>query len=203
MIAGMLPAGLTLNTGNGAVSGTPMASGSFSVQVKDAIGAVASTSCPITIALAGPLSLTCPTANSFQVGVAVNSPAIAVGGGTAPYTFSLVSGTFPAGLTLNTSTGAITGTPSATGSFTIQVRDANGVAAAVTCPFTVIPAASLTITNTSLPQGTSGAPYSFQPLTSGGALPFTWTITGLPRGFHLQPLHRPVQRVLQAPAHTR
>ncbi len=56
----------------------------------------------------------------------MNNPAMTVGGGTAPYTFSLASGTLPAGLTLNTSTGAITGTPSATGTFTIQVKDASG-----------------------------------------------------------------------------
>ena len=180
-IVGILPAGLTLNTTNGAVSGTPTASGSFSVQVKDASGFVAAVNCPITIT--GPPSLTCPASNSFQVGVAVNSPAMTIGGGTAPYTFSLASGTLPAGLTLNTSTGAITGTPSATRTFTIQVKDVNGVAAAVTCPFTIGPAASLTITTTSLPQGTSGTPYSFQPLTSGGTLPFVWTITGLPRNF--------------------
>ena len=48
-----------------------------------------------------------------------------VNGGTSPYTFSVV-GTLPTGLTLNTTTGAITGTPTASGTFTIQVKDANG-----------------------------------------------------------------------------
>ncbi len=55
--------------------------------------------------------------------------------------------------------------------------------AAVTCPFTVGPATGLTITTISLPPGIPGTPYSFQPLTSGGTLPFVWAITGLPRGF--------------------
>jgi hypothetical protein len=182
-ISGTLPMGLTLNTSNGAVSGTPTSSGSFSVQVKDSFGMVAASSCSINIATPSPVSLTCPASSSFQVGVAVNSPAMTVSGGTVPYTFSLASGTLPAGLNLNTSTGAITGTPIASGTFTIQVKDAHGVAATVSCPFTVAPAATLTITTTSLPQGPSGATYSFQPLTSGGTLPFTWTITGLPRGF--------------------
>jgi hypothetical protein len=180
-IIGTLPSGLTLNASSGAASGTPMASGSFSVQVKDATGVAATVSCPITIT--GPPSLTCPSSNSFHVGTPVNSPAPPIGGGTAPYTFSLASGTLPSGLSLNTSTGAITGTPTATGAFTLQVKDTNGIAAAATCPFTVGPAANLTITSASLPQGTVGAPYSFQPLTSGGTLPFVWTITGLPRSF--------------------
>ena len=95
---------------------------------------VAVTTCPFTIASA-PM-LTCPAVSSGEVGVALNSPVMTVNGGTAPYTFS-VSGTLPSGLTLNTTTGAITGTPTASGSFTILVKDAKGVAAVTTCPFTI------------------------------------------------------------------
>ena len=46
--------------------------------------------------------------------------------GVAPYTFSVVSGAFPAGLTMN-SAGSVTGTPTTAGSFTppvIQVQSA-------------------------------------------------------------------------------
>ena len=74
---------------------------------------------------------------SGEVGVAFNSGAMTVTGGTAPYTFSVV-GTLPAGLTLNTSTGAVTGTPTASGSFSIKVTDKNGVAATGTCAITII-----------------------------------------------------------------
>jgi hypothetical protein len=51
---------------------------------------------------------------------------MAAGGGTTPYTWSVASGSLPPGLTLNTSSGAINGTPSAAGtfSFTVQVADA-------------------------------------------------------------------------------
>jgi hypothetical protein len=86
-----------------------------------------------------PPSLTCSAVSSGVVGVAFNSPAPTVTGGTPPYTFSVVGGlaNLPAGLTLNTSTGAITGTPTATGTFTIQVTDSTGLVAATTCPFTI------------------------------------------------------------------
>jgi hypothetical protein len=178
LATGTLPHGLTMSATTGAISGTPTASGTFTLQVKDANGIVATGTCPFTI-VTGP-SLTCPANSSFTKGSPVTSPAMSVSGGVSPYTFSVV-GTLPAGLTVSTATGAITGTPTANGTFTIQVKDANGVVGVPTCPFTV-GANTLAITTTSLPAGAPAVGYSFQPLTSGGTQPFTWTISGLPRG---------------------
>jgi hypothetical protein len=184
-IIGMLPTGLTLNTGTGAVTGTPQASGSFSIRVTDSKSVVATTTCPITIG-SGVITLACPSANSFQAGVSVNSPAIGVSGAVSPLTFSVASGAIPSGLNLNASTGALTGTPSTAGSFTLQVKDANGTVAATTCPFTVT-SSVLAITSTSLPSASLGSAYSFQPQTTGGKQPFVWTMSGLPRSFSYNP----------------
>jgi YVTN family beta-propeller protein len=100
---------------------------------------------PVTVTIPPP-SLNCISTYSSEVGVPFNSPAIAVTGGTQPYTFSVATGSLPAGLTLNTSTGAITGTPTATGAFTIQATDSTGLVIANTCSFqinlTVISSAS-------------------------------------------------------------
>ena len=60
-----------------------------------------------------------------------------VTGGVGPYTFSVASGAIPAGLSLNASTGAVTGTATAAGTFTLQVKDANNKVATGTCPFTI------------------------------------------------------------------
>ena len=62
------------------------------------------------------------------VGIAY-SETITAQGGTAPYTFSVTAGSLPGGTSLNASTGAISGTPSAaaTYSFTIGVTDANAL----------------------------------------------------------------------------
>lgn len=58
-------------------------------------------------------------------------------GGTAPYTFAISA--LPAGLSLNTSTGVISGTPSAVGStaYTATVTDANGLTATMSGTATI------------------------------------------------------------------
>ena len=68
---------------------------------------------------------------------------LAATGGTPPYTWSIVGGSLPPGLTLTPSSGAITGTPTAIGnfSFTAQVTDSSGP------PQTATKALNLSITN--------------------------------------------------------
>jgi hypothetical protein len=77
-----------------------------------------------------PLSLSCTLPATAQVGVAY-SGSCSASNGTAPYTYSITSGALPAGLTLNTSTGAITGTPTTQGansSFTVTATDSESPA---------------------------------------------------------------------------
>jgi hypothetical protein len=183
---GTLPAGLTLNATTGAITGTPTAAGTFTIKVTDAKGVVATGTCPFTI-VAAP-SVVCSTANSGYVGVAFNSPAMTVSGGTPPYTFVVATGTLPAGLTLNASTGAITGTPTTAGTFTLKVTDKNGVVATGTCPFTIIAAPPLAIL---CPTGAGqvGTAYSSNPPVSGGVGPYTYSLAAgaLPTGLTLNP----------------
>ena len=183
-IVGTLPAGLTLNTSTGAIAGTPTAAGSFSIQVTDALGAVATGTCPITI-IAGPQVTCSATGMTGEVGAAFNSAAIAVTGGTSPYTFSIV-GTLPAGLTLNTSTGAVTGTPTVSGTFSIQVKDANGVWGNATCPITIIGGPQVTCSATGT-TGEVGAAFSSGAISvTGGTSSYTFSIVGtLPAGLTL------------------
>lgn len=136
LAAGSLPAGLSLNGVTGAITGTPTTAGTSSgigLQVQDGAGATA-TLPSFSIVVASnvqPLTISGTPATTGQVGSAYNFTPTAAGG-VAPRTFALIAGTLPAGLSFNTSTGAITGTPTTTGTATglsIQVTDSVGTAA--------------------------------------------------------------------------
>lgn len=88
-----------------------------------------------------PLSLACPVNNAGAVGVAFSSTLIA-SGGTAPYTYAITGGALPPGLTLNTSTGVISGIPTASGAYpyTAQVTDSLDATAEATCSILIVKA---------------------------------------------------------------
>ena len=127
IIAGSLPPGLHLNNTTGAITGTPTGAGvsNFTVQVSDAeVPAVtAALALSITIVPAVPLQI---TTNSLADGIAGSyySAQLMAIGGVYPYTWSII-GNLPSGLTLNPSTGMVSGTPMLVGNttFTAVVND--------------------------------------------------------------------------------
>ena len=185
---GSLPAGLSLSGGTGAISGTPTASGTpkFTVQVTDAKGVIATKQFSITIA-AG-LIITTPPGLPDAAGGVAYSVTISAAGGSPPYTWSISNGSLPGGMTLNSATGVLSGTPASSGNFqfTVQVTDTTSVSAGKQFTLNVTQPLSFTTAPT-LPAGAPATPYTTALSATGGTLPYTWTITGgaLPNGLGL------------------
>src|SRR4029079_17529833 len=95
-------------------------------------------------------------------------------GGTAPVAWSIAAGALPAGLSLNGTTGVISGTPVGIGpaNFTIRATDTAGATATHAFGITISPG-MLIVTN-ALPGGTKDAPYSQQFKVTGGTPPLTY-----------------------------
>jgi len=119
------------------------------------------------------------------------SQALAASGGTGPYTWTVASGTPPAGLNLSPQ-GVLSGRPTSSGSttFTVRVTDSRQQTATQTYTITVnAPVPTLAITTASLPTGTVGTAYPSTTLTAtGGTPPYRqWAVTSgsLPPGIVL------------------
>jgi len=124
-----------------------------------------------------PLSInTCCTTLGGTVGQA-DSKLFYLIGGAAPYTWSLASGQFPPGLTLQTfsdprdANDELAGTPTTAGTyhFTMRLTDYNGQQATQQFTFTID--SPLQISTTPLATGTVGVPYSRDLIAQGGAPP--------------------------------
>ncbi|MCA8915435.1 MAG: putative Ig domain-containing protein [Planctomycetes bacterium] len=141
----------------------------------------------------GTLTITTTTLSNGQVGVAYNDPITATASSApGPYTWSLSSGTLPGGLTLDTAavglTSSLSGNPTTPGTFNFTVQITNG-SATDTQSYQVDITASgvLTITTTTLADGTVGTIYSANITAVGGTGTHTWSVSAgtLPAGLSL------------------
>jgi len=115
------------------------------------------------------------------------SATLAATGGTLPYTWSLNNGSLPTGLTLNSTSGLVSGVPTATAAamaLTFTVTDAASSAQTNSANLTLTIAKGMSITTTSLPNGQVGSAYTTTLSATGGTAPVSWSLSGgtLPAG---------------------
>jgi hypothetical protein len=182
--SGALPADLSLNASTGAITGTPKASDAgtfnFTVMVVDAYGDTA-TSGSLSITITAPTITFTPSLPAGTVGTAYTG-SVAATGPVGASTYTVASGSLSADLSLNSSTGAITGTPKAsdagTVTFTIKVVDAYGdTATSGSLSIAIAAATAISFTGSVPATGTYNVAFTGSAAASGGAGALTYSIS--------------------------
>jgi len=171
--SGALPTGLSLDSATGAITGTPTVAGSYTCTVTATNGTrSADAALSYSVASSGPGTLNYTTPVTYLTGTAIAGNLPRPTGGL-PTSYAVTSGTLPAGLTLDPGTGAISGTPTTAGSYSVTITGTNGTSTSETVAITVnaAPTASLTSNPSVVPVGQAS---SLTAILTGG----TGVITG-------------------------
>jgi len=186
---GTLPPGLTFGS-DGTIVGTPTQTGNFAFSVTATDSAqqpMSSAPLATQISIANPEPLTLnptPAPPAGIVGTAYGPFAFSTGGGFQPLNWSITAGSLPPGLTLGSSDGSLSGTPTTAAdspySFTVTVTDSAHSPASQALPFVIAVTMPLppVINVQEAPTGTVGVAYTPYAFTAGnGELPLAWSET--------------------------
>lgn len=142
-----LPVGLDIDEASGEIFGNPTAVGTslVLVTVQEAGGVISTVSLSIDVVAAGaggggggggPLSISYQSdilANSWCVGETITPIDVSVSGGVAPYTYAFATSAVP-GLSVNPSSGQITGAPTVAGVYSVAIRVTDSASAVADTP---------------------------------------------------------------------
>lgn len=170
-----LPPGLTLNTATGVISGTPTSPGTFNATITASNSAGSDTDpLVITIGLGAP---------------AITSAATAGGGIGVPFSYQITATNnptsfgatgLPPGLSVNASTGLVSGTPSVSGTFNATISATNATATATQALTITLGLGVPVVTSGTTASGGTGAPFLYQITATN--VPTSYGATGLPAG---------------------
>jgi sugar lactone lactonase YvrE len=181
-ISPALPAGLSLSSTTGAITGAPSvtsAAMSYTVTVTDANGATAQANFSLTVntAVTATQAVAMTSLKVHQLATAFTP--VTGGGGTGLLGYS-VSPSLPAGLSVDSTTGTISGTPTVTQAatpYTVTVADANGATATASFSLAVTTTTSSVAVTTSVNPSNYGQSVTFTAAVSGAGAAPTGTVT--------------------------
>ena len=154
---GSQPPGRNIKKTKGVISGTPTATGTFNftIQVLDNGNSKSATQ-PFTITINNDPEISTTSLESWTLNVAGYNQTVAATGGTGALAWTLQAGdSLPTGLSLNAATGAITGKPTASGTYVFHIVVTDSIGDTATKMYSV----------------TIAAPLSISPNAFGGAVP--------------------------------
>ena len=134
------------------------------------------------------MSITPSNLDEATEGAPYSKP-LSVTGGKEPYSWAVTSGQLPEGLTLDPTSGLISGTPTTSGGGTFEVTVKDKLGSTETEKYSLTVTGALTIKPATLSDATEGTPYQETLTAEGGEEPYTWTVTEgtLPEGLSLDP----------------
>ncbi len=192
---GLLPAGVTLNTSSGVISGIPAANtaGSYTVTITatDSANIPVTGTYTYTIVVAGGLYMTYTGTSPINVisgSAHANITTVTATGGTYPYAYAITTpASLPVGMTINPATGAI-GTTSATpaGTYNIIVQATDSAQLTGSASFTIV--VGLNLTHGSIVSGSVASPVPIVTMSSTGQTgTILWGLTAPPTGVSINP----------------
>ncbi len=197
VVNGTLPPGLSINSGNADVSGTPTTAGvyRFWLQVRDIPSSQGGAYWCVNDEKASQWEFEITVLTGLQI--QQRQSTLTPGQVTVPYslqfsasggtpTWSVSSGSLPAGLTINSSNGLLSGTPTAAGNYSFQVTATSGSSTDTqTYQLSVVDALKVSTPAARPTAAEVGLPFQFALQATGGRAPYKWSATGLPAGLTL------------------
>jgi hypothetical protein len=187
-----LPLGLSLNASTGAITGSPTIAGSYTttVTVNDGTSA-SSVNFDWTIGATGKniVTVTNPGAQTGKTGTAVSLQIHATDSASGQ-TLTYAATSLPTGLSISSSTGLITGTPTTAGTSSVIVTVTDGTGASGTASFSWAISTTgntITVTNPGAQTGKTGTAVSLQihATDSASGQTLTYSATSLPAGLSI------------------